>query len=154
MSFWLLWWLSIYLTSRSLQVDAGISSDIYSPQKRAHTHDIYCWFLGLRNFCAKHRVYRFMPRPNRVPSSLPDNMISFSWTSRPLYMPFKRQELVDMNLIRIYLQVYTITDIVTAVLADHSISQSGKSSLSATAGVTSHFPIKKRLQHSVNNGAK
>ena len=69
-------------------------------------------------------------------------------------MPFKRQELVDMNLIRIYLQVYTITDIVTAVLADHSISQSGKSSLSATAGVTSHFPIKKRLQHSVNNGAK
>jgi len=54
-------------------------------------------------------------KANRVPSSLPDNMISFSWTSRLIYMPFKRQELVDIHLVRICLQVCTISYIATAV---------------------------------------
>ena len=35
-------------------------------------------------------------------------------------MPFKRQELVDINLVCIYLQVCTLSDIATV---DHSISQ-------------------------------
>jgi hypothetical protein len=71
-----------------------------------------CWFLGLRKFCAKHRI-RLHIKANRVPSSdrIHDQFIMNIATS----MNFKRQELVDINLVRIYLKVCTISDIATAV---------------------------------------
>ena len=63
-------------------------------------------------------------------------------------MPFKRQELVDIHLVRIYLQVCTISDILQLLLVDHSISQCGKSSPSALTGAIFHFPVK-RIQRPV-----
>ena len=71
-----------------------------------------CWFLGLRKFCAKHRI-RLHIKANRVPSSarFHDKFIMNIATS----MNFTRQELIDINLVRIYLKVCTISDIATAV---------------------------------------
>ena len=71
-----------------------------------------CWFLGLHNFCAKHCI-QIHVKANRVPSSARqhDQFIMDITTS----MPFKRQELVDINLVRIYFQVCTISNIATAV---------------------------------------
>ena len=100
------------ISLRSLQVEAGISSDILASPSKELTYVTDCWFLGLRKFCAKHRI-RIHVKANRVPSSARqhDQFIMDIATS----MPFKRQELVDINLVRIYLQVCTISDIATAV---------------------------------------
>jgi hypothetical protein len=96
----------------SLQVEAGISSDIFTLPSKELMYVTDCWFLGLHKFCAKHRI-RIHFKENRVPSSAQqhDQFIMNITTS----MSFKRQELVDINLVRIYLQVCTLSDIVTAV---------------------------------------
>jgi hypothetical protein len=102
------------ISLRSLQVEAGILSDILaSPGKELLTYVTDCWFLELRKFCEKHSI-RIHVKANRVLSSarqhdqfIMDIVIS---------MPFKRQEFVDINLVHIiYLQVCTISDIATAV---------------------------------------
>jgi hypothetical protein len=100
------------ISLRSLQVEAGILSDILAVPSKELTYVTDCWFLGLHKFCAKHHI-RIHVKANRVPSSarLHDKFIMDIATS----MPFKRQELVDINLVRIYLQVCTISDIATAI---------------------------------------
>jgi hypothetical protein len=97
---------------RSLQVEAGISPDILASPSKELTYVTDGWFLGLRKFCGKHRI-RIHLKANRVPSSARqhDQFIMDIAAS----MLFKRQELVDINLVRIYLQVCTISDIATAV---------------------------------------
>jgi hypothetical protein len=99
------------ISLRSLQVEAGISSDILAVPSKELTYVTDCWFLGLRKFCAKHRI-RIHVKANRVSSSarLHDKFIVNIATS----MQFTQQELVDINLVRIYLQVCTISDIATA----------------------------------------
>jgi hypothetical protein len=57
-------------------------------------------------------------------------------------MQLKRQELVDINLVRIYLQVCTISNIATAV--GGSIHLLGKLNPSAIAGAIFHFLVKRR----------
>jgi hypothetical protein len=52
----------------SLQVEAVISSDILAVPSKELTYVTDCWFLGLRKFCAKHRI-RIHVKANRVPSS-------------------------------------------------------------------------------------
>jgi hypothetical protein len=56
------------ISLRSLQVEAGISSDILAVPGKELTYVTDCWFLGLRKFCAKHRI-RIHGKANRVPSS-------------------------------------------------------------------------------------
>ena len=87
-------------------------SDILASPSNELTHVTDCWFLGLRKFCAKHRI-RIHVKANRVPSSARqhDQFIMDIATS----MSFKRQEPVDINLVRIYLQVCNISDIATVV---------------------------------------
>ena len=89
-----------------------MSSDILAAPSKELTYVTDCWFLGLCKFCAKHHI-RIHVKANRVPSSarLHDKFIMDIATS----MQFKRQELVDINLVRIYLQVCTISDIATAI---------------------------------------
>jgi hypothetical protein len=53
---------------RSLQIEAGISSDILASPSKELTYVTDCWFLGLHQFCAKHRT-RIHVKANRVPSS-------------------------------------------------------------------------------------
>jgi len=100
------------ISLRSLQVEAGIASDVLASPSKELTYVTDCWFLGLRKCCAKHHIWIHV-KANRVPSSARqhDQFIMDIATS----MPFKRQELVDINLVRIYLKVCTISDIATAV---------------------------------------
>jgi len=100
------------ISLRSLQVEAGISSDILALPSKELTYVTDWWFLGLRKFCSNHSI-RIHVKANQVPSSARqhDQFIMDTATS----MPFKRQEFVDINLVHIYLQVCTISDIATAV---------------------------------------
>ena len=71
------------ISLRSLQVEAGISSDILASPGKELTYVTDCWFLGLRKLCAtKHRI-QIHVKANRVPSSARNTMISLSWTLRP-----------------------------------------------------------------------
>ena len=56
------------ISLRSLQVEAGISSDILAVPSKELTYVTDCWFLGLHKFCVKHRI-RIHVKANRVPSS-------------------------------------------------------------------------------------
>jgi hypothetical protein len=100
------------ISLQSLQVEAGISSDILAVPSKELMYVTDCWFLGLRKFCVTHHI-RIHVKANRVPSSARQHhqFIMDIATS----MQFKQQELVDINLVRIYLQVCTISDIATAV---------------------------------------
>jgi hypothetical protein len=102
----------IAIALHSLQIEAGISSDILASPSKELTYVTDCWFLGLHKFCAKHCI-QIHVKANRVSSSAQqhDQCIMDIATS----MPFKRQELVDINLVRIYLQVCTISDIANDV---------------------------------------
>jgi hypothetical protein len=44
------------ISLRSLQVEAGILSDILAWPSKELMYVTDCWFLGLRKFCAKHRM--------------------------------------------------------------------------------------------------
>jgi hypothetical protein len=101
------------ISLQSLQVEAGIFlSDILAVPSKEVTHVTDFWFLGLCKFCAKHRI-RIHVKANRIPSSARQHD-QFIMDITAL-MQFKRQELVDIHLVRIYLQVCTISDIATAV---------------------------------------
>ena len=123
----------IAILLRSLQEEAGISSDILCSPCQELTYVADCWFLGLHTFCAKHCI-RIHAKADRVPSSAIQHDQFFLDIATS--MNFKRQELVDIHIVCVYLQVCTISDI-RLLSADHFISQHGKSSLSATAGVIS-----------------
>jgi hypothetical protein len=56
------------ISLQSLQVEAGILFDILAVPSKELTYVTDCWFLGLRKFCAKHRI-RIHVKANRVPSS-------------------------------------------------------------------------------------
>ena len=57
------------ISLRSLQIQAGILSDILASPSKELTYVTDCWFLGLHKFCAKHRI-RIHVKANRVPSSI------------------------------------------------------------------------------------
>jgi hypothetical protein len=84
---------------------------------------------------------------------LPDNMVSLSWTSRPLCLLKGRNLWTSILFASIFKFVLSL--ILQLMLADQSISQRGKSRPSLIAGAVSHFPVK-RLQRPVKEdyGAK
>ena len=56
------------ISLQSLQIEAGISSDILASPSKELTYVTDCWFLGLRKFCAKHCIWIHV-KANWVPSS-------------------------------------------------------------------------------------
>jgi len=100
------------ISLRSLQEEAGISSDILCSPCQELTYVADCWFLGLHTFCAKHCI-RIHAKADRVPSSAIQHDQFFLDIATS--MNFKRQELVDIHIVCVYLQVCTISDIATAV---------------------------------------
>jgi hypothetical protein len=56
------------ISLRSLQVEAGISSDILASPSKELTYVTDSWFIGLHKFCTKHCI-RIHVKANQVPSS-------------------------------------------------------------------------------------
>ena len=100
------------ISLRHLQVEAGVSFDLPSqPAISKVTYLTDCWLVSLRKFCAEYNV-SFKVMKNRIPtiSRIDDKLLM----DVALTMTFSCQELVDLNLIRIYLRATTVSDIASA----------------------------------------
>lgn len=99
------------ISLRHLQVEAGVSFDILQQPETPLVYLTECWLLSLRRFCAQHNIHlaitaNRLPRIARVHDSLLMDMA--------IQLGLKKQELVDLNLVRIFLQVSALSDITTA----------------------------------------
>jgi hypothetical protein len=99
------------ISLRHLQVEAGISFDLLQQPRTKLSYLTNCWMVSLRQFCADFDI-SIRCKQNQLPniarthdSCLMDNA---------LQLPFTKQELLDVNLVRLYHQVTTLSDIVSA----------------------------------------
>jgi hypothetical protein len=99
------------ISLRHLQVEAGVSFDLLDQPSVKIPYLTDCWLVSLRNFCGDYNV-SLRVKDNRIPqvSRLDDQMLM----DGALNMKLTRQEMVDLNLIRIYLRVTTVSDITMA----------------------------------------
>jgi hypothetical protein len=101
----------LLISLRHLQLEAGVSFDLFQLPTRPVPYLTDCWLLHLRRFCSTFNIsLRILS--NRIPCSSRAND-SFLM-EHALNMGFSRQELVDLNLARTYLQVTTVSDIASA----------------------------------------
>jgi hypothetical protein len=92
-------------------VEAGVSFDLLQYPQTELQYLTECWLVSLRRFCAEfdisirclHNHLPFMARRH-----------NFFLMDQALLLNFKRQELIDVNLVRTFLQVTTLSDIVSA----------------------------------------
>jgi hypothetical protein len=99
------------ISLRHLEVEAGVSFNLLQQPHTKLSYLTKCWMVSLRQFCADFDI-SIRRKQNRLPniarthdSCLMDNT---------LQLPFTKQKLLDVNLVRIYLQVTTLSDIVSA----------------------------------------
>ena len=103
--------LVMLISLRHLQVEAGVSYDLLATPKTELVYLTDCWILGLRKFCAEYHI-SLRVRRNRVPSVSRegDSMLM----EHAITLGLRKQELIDLNLVRIFLGVSTVSDIATA----------------------------------------
>ena len=99
------------ISLRQLQVEAGVSYDLLLHPKVAVPYLTECWLVCLRRFCADFDISLTVLR-NRLPLLAREGDTCLMEQATKL--GFKRQELVDVNLVRTFLQVTTISDIASA----------------------------------------
>ena len=101
----------IIISLRHLQVEAGVSFDILCQPKTPLTYLTDCWVLSLRRFCAAHDI-SMRALKNKVPtiSRIGDRLLMDVASTLGL----TRQEMIDLNLARTFLQVTSISDIAMA----------------------------------------
>ena len=99
------------ISLRQLQAEAGMSFDLLMSPGVAVPYLTDCWMLSLRQFCARYTV-TLRVHNNRLP--LPVRVGDSLLMDQALTLGLKRQQLIDLNLVRIYLRVTTVSDISTA----------------------------------------
>ena len=101
----------ILISLRHLQAEAGVSFDLLAQPQTALPYLTDCWLLSLRRYCAEHNI-SIRTLKNRVPSTarLYDRMLMEVASTLGL----TKQELIDLNLARIFLQVTSLSDIATS----------------------------------------
>ncbi|KAI2513929.1 hypothetical protein MHU86_313 [Fragilaria crotonensis] len=99
------------ISLRHLQIESGVSFDLLSSPQIELTYLTDCWILHLRKFCAEHNISIYVKK-NRLPliSREGDSLLM----DMAITMGLKKQELIDLNLVRIFLGVTTVSDIATA----------------------------------------
>ena len=92
-------------------MEAGVSFDLLERPSTVLPFLTECWLLCLRRFCAEFDISLRVLR-NRLPllARVGDSCLM----EQAMILGFKRQELVDVNLVRTFLQVTTISDIASA----------------------------------------
>ena len=101
----------ILISLRHLQVEAGVSFDLLQNPQILIPYLTDCWVLHLRRFCAQH-VISLTLRCNKFPSICRegDQLLM----DKALTLGFTKRELLDINLVRIFLGVTAVSDIATA----------------------------------------
>ncbi len=99
------------ISLRHLQVEAGVSFDLLCSPSTEIPYLTNCWMVTLRRFCAEYGI-SIKCRSNCIPvlARSHDSCLMDS----ALRLGFTRQELIDVNLVRIFLQVTTMSDIASA----------------------------------------
>jgi hypothetical protein len=99
------------ISLRHLQTKAGVSFDLLREPTVVLPYLTDCWVVTLRKFCAAHAM-SIMCLHNKLPSlaRIHDSFLM----EQAMTLPFRRQELIDVNLVRTYLGVTTLSDIVSA----------------------------------------
>ena len=95
-----------------LQSEAGVSFDLLRRPQVDVPYLTDCWILSVRQFCARHNISLHL-RANRVSSSL--RVHDLFLMDYALTLGFKKQELVDLNVARTFLQVTMVSDIASAL---------------------------------------
>ena len=103
--------LVMLISLRHLQVEAGVSFDLLLSPKPVLSYLTNCWILSLRRFCAQFDI-SLRARRNRIPTISRER--DFMLMDKALTLGFTRQELIDVNLVRIFLGVTTVSDVATA----------------------------------------
>ena len=99
------------ISLRHLQIEAGVSFDLLVQPTTSVSYLTNCWLVSLRKFCAEHTV-SLTVAANRIlaPSRIADCLLM----DVALTMPFTKHQLIDLNLVRIYLRASSVSDIVLA----------------------------------------
>ena len=103
--------LVMLISLRHLQIEAGVSFDLLMNPKTTLPYLTDCWVLRLRRFCALYDI-SLRVRRNRIPpvSRVGDSLLM----DKAITLGLTRQELIDLNLVRIFLCVSSVSDIATA----------------------------------------
>ena len=99
------------ISYRTLQIEAGVHFHLLEQPKSFLPYLTPCWFTSLRNFCGLHNI-TIQVKDNQVPqmSRTHDRCLMDVAAEHS----FSKRELLDINLVRMYLQVCTISDITNA----------------------------------------
>lgn len=100
------------ISLRNLQTEAGVSFDLLHHPQTELPYLTPCWMTDLRSFCAQTTV-SIRIKSNRVPlaSRSHDQFLM----EIALTLGMTKRELTDLNLVRTYLGVTTISDIASAL---------------------------------------
>ena len=98
----------ILISLRHLQAEAGVSFDVLRQPNTTLSYLMECWLVSIRRYCAAHGISLKTLR-NRVPqiSRSHDRMLM----DVAITIGLTKQELVDLNLARTYLQVTSLGDV-------------------------------------------
>ena len=99
------------ISLRHLQVEAGVSFDLLVSPQLELPYLTDCWLLCLRKFCADFSI-SIRVLKNRIPLLARDG--DSCLMEKAMTLGFSKQELIDVNLVRTYLQVTTLSDIASA----------------------------------------
>ncbi len=100
------------ISLRTLQIEAGVSFDLLRHPHIHVPHVSECWIIQLRRFCADWNVASQV-KANRLPTGCRE--YDHFLMDRALTLRFTKRELTDVNLVRIYLGVTTLSDIASAI---------------------------------------
>jgi hypothetical protein len=101
------------ISYRTLQLEAGVHFALLEQPHKPIPYLTSCWFTSLREFCNAHDI-TINVKENQVltPSRANDqSLMEIALASKS----FTPQELIDINLVRIYLQVCNMSDICNAM---------------------------------------
>lgn len=102
---------TMLISLRHLQAESGVSFDLFDTPQIPLPYLTDCWVLRLRKFCAEFSISLHI-RQNRLPSLSREGDSMLMDTA--ITLGLKKQELTDINLVRIFLGVTTVSDIATS----------------------------------------
>ena len=99
------------ISLRHLQLEAGVSFDLLCQPRTPLVYLTDSWVTSLRGFCAEYNVSLRVLR-NRMPTPAREGDQFLMEVA--LTLGLSKRELQDLNLIRTYMRVTTVSDIATA----------------------------------------
>ena len=99
------------ISYRNLQIEAGVSFHLLEQPQTQLPYLTPCWLTSLRQFCSCHGI-TISVLQNKLPtaSCIHDRFIM----DIAITCQMKKQDLIDLNLVRIYLGVCKLSDITNA----------------------------------------